>query len=396
MGQLTAEGYVAQNATDLMNEMQGEAVASVIGYTGLPSELQTNLIQEGSIIGLKMEAGISNLLNGVAPEYANDFIFQQFGQSLSLPMNGAITTQVTVAFTGPASTYIPANYSVSNGGTTIVTTMTDGIIPVSGSVSILCQTTQQVAIAPGTLTTMLDPITGVTVTNAAAGIEGVAAETIDPYRARVQTALQSPRNGSVGLAYTLLNKVPGVNPLLIFFNYTTIPVTIGGSLYAFRGIQAVVGGGDDNAVALALFKAFMETKNLISSPVSGTTVTKTITVFNSSFPVSFTRPAAATLEIDLTIVLQNASTSQTMAQQLLATAYTNFLAGLTIGTVINLNKLNEVLYTTMETINILPENLKTITYAFKINGSPVSPSAGNLPLNFDQYAALSALTLAIS
>ena len=67
MGQLTAEGYVAQNATDLMNEMQGEAVASVIGYTGLPSELQTNLIQEGSIIGLKMEAGISNLLNGVAP-----------------------------------------------------------------------------------------------------------------------------------------------------------------------------------------------------------------------------------------------------------------------------------------------------------------------------------------
>ena len=396
MGTLSPQGYQMQTATELKNEMQEEAVAQVVGFTGLPSELQTNLIQEGSIIGLKMDGMTSDLLNGVGPEYANDFIFQQFGQSFGLPMNGAITTQVTVTFTGPASTYIPANFSVSNGGTTIVATMTDGIIPVSGSVSILCQTTQQVVIAPSTLTTMLDPITGVTVTNAAAGVEGVAAETIGPYRERVQNTLQGPRMGQIARAYELLNKVPGVNPLLIFFAYTSIPVTIGGSPYAFRGINAVVGGGDDNAVALALLNSFLETKNLISAPVSGSTVNKTIKIFNSSCPVSFTRPLASTLEIDLTIVLQNATASQTLTQQLLATAYTTFLAGLTIGTQINLNKLNEVLYQTMETINIYPENLKTITYTFKIDGSPASTTNGFLPINFDQYLTLSTLSLAIS
>ena len=397
MGTLSAQGYIVQTAAEIESEMMSEAIAQVVGFTGLPSELRTDIIQESVIPTLKMDAMVSDLLNGVAPTYANDFLFEQFGQSFGIPMKMESNTSVTVVFSGTAGQYIPINSACQNiAGTKVVYTITDGIIGASGSVSLVCESTSAITIGIGEITVMADPITGITLTNPATGVEGVPAETIEAYRSRIQNTLQGPRMGQVSRAYELLEKVTGVVPLLIFFRQTVITKTLGGTPTAFPGIEAVVGGGADEDVALALFNSFLQTKNLISDPDQGTTTDVTVSVYNNTFPVSFTRPKHSLLEIDLTIVLEGATASQDMVEQMLATAFTAFFAGLQIGTLVNKFKMDEIIFMTLEPIGIEPENLKTITYTIKIDGSGASFVNDYIPTAFDQYLTLDVLSLALS
>ena len=227
MGTLTASGYQISTPTELNADLTSQAVALVPGFTTLPSELRTNLIQEASLVAYKMENAISDLMNGIAPGYANDFMFQQFGESFGLPPKEAINAQVTVVFTGPVGTYIPVGTTCSNAGSTIqVATTVDGIIGSTGNISILCESTgdQEITILANTITVLDVAITGVTIDNPNAGTAGLPAETAAEYRLRVQQALSATRIGQIERIYELLYQVPGVTPRLVTINHSTVTV----------------------------------------------------------------------------------------------------------------------------------------------------------------------------
>ncbi len=397
MGTLSKEGYIPQTAEEINTEMTNEAIANVIGFTGLPSELRTDIIEESTIPTLKMQDMVSDLMNGIAPTFANDFIFEQWGESLNRPIKDSTSTQVTVIFSGSEGQYIPENSECQNAGATItVNTITDGIIGASGTVSILCETEEAVAIPANEITVMTDPIGGVTLDNPVAGTEGIPAETIDQYRARIQNALQAPRIGQVARAYDLLQVIDGVVSRLIFFRNTFILKDISGTDYVFQGIEAVVGGGVDADVANALLNSFLQTKNLTSDPSnseSARTVSIDVSVYNSVFPVLFTRPKASDLDVVMTMALVDATADQQTVEQMISDAFTAFFNSLTIGTAVNKNSLNQIVFDTLEPIGIGTENIEAITYVIDIDGTPTAFVDDYIPIEFDQYLSLTSLAL---
>lgn len=398
MGSLSETGYTISTASELEAELLDEATAHVPGFTtGLPSELRTNLITEASLVSLKMENGISNLMNGIAPTFANDFMFQQFAQSFGLGAEKEATlANGTLVFSGSQGDYIPSGLVCTDSTSAIeVTTLTDGIISSGGTASISAESTTSDAILANTITIIQVPITGVTVNNPAAFVAGQPAETAVQYRARVQNTLSAPRIGQIGRAYELIWAIPGVDPRLVFFRRSSI--TIGPSTFA--GIEAIVGGGDDGAVANALFNSFLETKNLTSAPSdsdAGRTIEYNVQVYNSVFPVKFTRPLLSTLAVTLTLDLEGVTSTAEIVSNLLETAFTNYINSLHVGESSNVNSFNKILFDELETLSIYPNNVKDNTYSFSIDGSPVIPASGYLPVEFDQYLELTSFTLNLS
>lgn len=227
MGTLTAQGYLISTPTQINADLTAQAIAQVPGFNSLPSELRSNLIQESVIVASKFENGISDLMNGIASTFANDFMFYQFGASFGLPLKNAVNSQVTIVFTGPMGTYIPLGTIITNTGDTIeVSTTTDGIINSTGTLSILCESTgtTPISILANTMTILKTAITGVTVNNPVAGTAGLPAETSSQYRTRVQNTFSGPRISQVARAYELLLKVPGVNSNLIYIRNHTVTV----------------------------------------------------------------------------------------------------------------------------------------------------------------------------
>jgi hypothetical protein len=394
MGTLSDAGYEIPTASELETDLTNEAIANVPGFTALPSELRTNLISEASLVSFKMENAASNVMNGVAPTYANDFMFRQFGQSFGLGGENPETLAAgDLLFTGPQGTYIPAGLICSDSGDTVeVTTLVDGIIGSGGEATISAQSETAEAILADTITVIQVPISGVTVNNPNAFTAGLPEETTAEYRARVQNTLSAPRTGQVGRAYELLEATTGVDARLIFFRPTAI--TIGGTTYT--GIEAVVGGGDDGAVANALFNSFLETKKLISNPSDSDpdrTISYNVQVYNSTFPIEFTRPLLSTLAITLNLNIKDVTTTSQIVSGLLNTALTSYIDSLHVGEAINLNSLNKILFDTLATISVYTKNISSEAYTFLIDGIAASPTGGYLPVEFDQYFTLTSFTL---
>lgn len=170
--------------------------------------------------------------------------------------------------------------------------------------------------------------------------------------------------------------------------------------HEYAGIEVVVGGGDDADIANAIFNAFLSTKNLVSDPSDGNparTINVSVQVYNSTFPVKFTRPKLSQLEITLTLTLKNITTTQSILQSYLENAFTNYINNLQLGTgeLLNINVLNNLVFDTLETIPIYAQNVQSTSYSFLLDSVPITPTSGYLPIAFDQYLNLSSFTLVL-
>lgn len=167
----------------------------------------------------------------------------------------------------------------------------------------------------------------------------------------------------------------------------------------YAGIEIVCGGGTDEAVANAIFNSVLQTKNLVSNPSNSETartVTQNVTVYNSTFPVKFTRPKLSELTIDLTLTLNGSISTQTVLQNLLETVFTDYIDSLNIGKALNVISIDNVLIEALKTVPIYPETVQSSAYTFTIDSTPVSPTNGYLPLAFDQYLSLTSFALTLS
>ena len=166
----------------------------------------------------------------------------------------------------------------------------------------------------------------------------------------------------------------------------------------YAGIEIVCGGGTDEAVTTAIFNSVLQTKNLVSNPSNSETsrtVTQNVTVYNSTFPVKFTRPKLSELTIDLTLTLNGSISTQTVLQNLLETVFTDYINSLNIGQALNVVSIDNVLIEALKTVPIPPETVQSSAYVFTIDGSPASLPNGYLPLEFDQYLTLTTFTLTL-
>lgn len=399
--QLTAQGFTKDTPLQIRTDITNEALAESVGFLSFPAELRQNLVDSMVIEEVRIQDMIAALANGIGPDFANDQQYKQFGCSFGMTMKDFQYAQATIRFSGAVGTFIPRGTRVSNGTDVQLVSTVDGIIGSIGYTDILCESAQQVIIdiPANTITTLVDVIPTVAVDNPSAGTSGIPAETIAEYKAAVHGRIQSPRYGTEDRARSLLRDITGVDMRLVAFRTLDLPVTVGETTVYYRGIECVIGGGDNYEVAAALYKAYLQTKNLLSNPSgseSARTVSVDVTLYNSVAPVKFTRPKQISADLSVVVAINGQLTTNDIIEGLLKPVFEDYFDGLDVGKSVSAASMNQLIYSTLEASGIGTDKVGIITYTFDLDSVPTPMTDGYLPLEFDQYIVLSTFEAAVS
>lgn len=385
-----ASGPVATTATQALATLTANVSATNPDYTNnLPGTLIEDLSSTSVGVLLQVDQTRIEALNSVSPYSANAFILAQLGAQYGLPQGTPTNTNVYVQFSGPAGYVIPAGFLVSDG-TYQYSVQNGGVIQAGGTVLLYCVATTQGSwnVPASTVTTVVSSIaTGVTITctNPQAGVAGTNAESPQDYRARIQTASQMTVQGAPDQIKTALLAIPGVSPNLVSIQHTPY------------GWEVICGGGDQYAVAYAIYQGTIDPAALTGSQTTARNINVTITSGYDQYQIVYVNPPQQVVTV---AAVWNTNlpnfTAAAQVNQLAATALQSYINGIQVGQPINELDMN---YTFQESVAsvIAANNITALTYTVTINGIQQSVQAGTSIILSDPesyfYASPSAITV---
>lgn len=394
---ITISGYVKRTPEEIKKSIVARIESKGVKFKDLPADIQNNIIDTAVYSLVEYENLASEIINGYAPGFANDFMWKALTKSLNIDKLPEVKSQVRLEFRAAPNTYIPEGVKVGDFETSQSLTINS-----TGVGYVIAYSNTDKIAEPNTLTKIDTALpAGVTVTNPGASLKRLEAESGEQLKYRAQSILRSPRKGAFDYCRWRLSGVKGVNPQYIQFRRAkrTSQVEVNGiqMLKEFQGIEIVVGGGDDADVAGCIFDSFLETANLFSEP-SDKDKTRTINFeinYNGSLiPIVWTRPKLLQLDLEVTFAFSTINISVDALQNLLNEKLVLYFNSLQVGAGVNKNAINQLI------LNILKEDgdidailVKTIDYSIKINGLVANFNADNeIPeVKFDTYINVKSL-----
>jgi len=265
---MAASGPQPQAPATVLQQLLANVSASNPGYTyNLPGSLVEDISSTDTFAILLCDQARVELINSLTPYGANEFILGQLGQVYGVQQGAAANAAVELVFTGPAGYVIPQGLVVSDG-VYFYTLTSGGVIQGTGVSDLLSALATQAgawAILPNSVTNIITSIpTGIsiTVTNPSAGTPGGSAEDAGSYRARVLQAGLAASQGMASYMKTLLANIPNVQRRLIAVRQRS-----------GVGWEVICGGGDNYAVAYAIFSSVFDISTLVPSVISVTGAT---------------------------------------------------------------------------------------------------------------------------
>ena len=375
---MTLAGPQPTPVTTLYNILVSNAETLAPGLTILPDGLISD-VTGTQVAGIAMlDQSRVDSVNNVSPETANPFVLSLLGQQFGIPQGQPTNTSVYVVFTGSGNAGpgypIAPGFTVSDGTYDYVVQSPGGVIETGGSTGqLLAVATESGSWTPGagSVTQIVTSVPSgytLTVTNPEQGTAGNATgETVESYRSRVYQAGQSPTNGLSKTVLTALQAVPGV------VAYQTALRQIIGS-----GWQVICGGGGDQyAIAYAIYTSFCDIATLQGSTVnSDRNNTVAITPAPDIYSILYVIPPAQTVTMAVTwnTTLIN-FTAGASVNQLGAVALVNYLNSIQVGQPINLLEATALFQAAIVSV-LSTINLTTLTFVVTVNGTVTPPSAG--------------------
>lgn len=189
-------------------------------------------------------------------DYATGLFLDAIGANFATPRIGATSTRVLATITGTAGTVIPAN-SIAKSGENQFYAENAITIPVAGTIDayFLSVNTGAIPCEIGTLTTIVSATFGWnTITNNSAATIGTAVEADGIYRTRIKNSRYNG-NGFLPDVKTKLNTVPNILSSFAYDNGDSSPVVYDGITIAKNSVFVVADGGNDAAIAEAIFNS---------------------------------------------------------------------------------------------------------------------------------------------
>lgn len=372
-GELSNQGYVKLSPEQIRDQLIAKIREKIPEFSLKPADLQSNLINTAVEDLVQYEDETEIMLNAIAPGFANDMLIKKFAESIGLRQNKKFNSSVILTFSGPIGTFIPKGTSCSGAGHSF-TTVTDILLPSTGSKTVLAESEDMVAIAAGNIDTIDSlNIGGLSVINEVDGIIGVPQESLQQLKYRMQARFRSPRKGGVDYAYSVLTTNLKVDPRLIKFRVLPNENSFN------RAIECVVGGGLDEDVALALFQGFLETQKLVSQPSEGEsfrTVSINILYYGNTIPIEFTRPKNLNIDIILKISFSDIVTTPTSIKGIVEDTLTEHINTLKLGSPLSKLALTAIILPLLQQKGLNPDTITSIDYNIKIGGQPVTYYTG--------------------
>lgn len=403
---LTQNGYVKSTVEEIKNKITEEVRQAVPDFMEQPADLQNNLIDTSLADLLQYEDMMSTLFNAYSPAFANKEIFRKFAESVGLRAKQEFKAQVTLTFKGKFGDLIPKNCIVSpkNEKSVQFLTADAAILGTTGEASVLAYSETANQFQPDTITEIKSALSdGITVTNKSASLKYIPAETEEQLMKRAQAKMRSARLGGKLYATSLLNSIEGVDPRLVAFYNINVEQTVQDTSLFVKGIEAVIGGGRDEEVALALYKSFLETQKLVSSPSSNeTNRTAQVTVYVNNNPeeILFTRPKLVEVGLKLFLTFSSSLSSPIAIQNLTVETITNYVNSLQVGIPISQYALIEKIIPLLTDAGIPAYTLTSIKFQY-FTGEDNNPrdfsANGFIPeIEKDCYASLMSYSVEIN
>lgn len=254
---LTATGFVAPAQSLVLAGVLADFNAAFGGNMNLQlSTPQGQLASSlAAIIGDAYDAFCS-LANSQDPAYASGRAQDAIARIYFLERTPAEPTVVEGLCTGLAGTTIPLNaLAISNDGNIYACTGS-GPISDAGNVtlSFACQTEGPIACPAGALNQIYQAIPGWdAISNPTDGVIGNDVESRYDFEARRAASVAINSRGSLSAIEGAVLAVPNVLDAYSTENATNAPIVVGGVSVAANSIYVSVSGGDDDAVAAAIW-----------------------------------------------------------------------------------------------------------------------------------------------
>jgi Baseplate J-like protein len=241
----------------------------------------------------------------VDPAYATGRMQDAIARIYFLERNPAEPTVVTCTCTGLTGTVIEGGALAQDTAGNLYQTLDGGTIGESGTVSIDFSNTQPgpIPCPAGTLTIIYQTVPGWdTITNPADGALGTVTETRAAFEARRAASVAGNSRGTIQAIQGAVQAVPGVLDSVCYQNDTASPITWRNVAISAHSIYVAVVGGDDDAVAQAIWSK--------KSPGCAYNGNTTVTVYDTSpnytepypaYAVTFTRPSSLPIYFDVQI-----------------------------------------------------------------------------------------------
>jgi Baseplate J-like protein len=266
---ITDAGLQPQSPASLRSQLLASVAAVNPGYTAnLPGSLIEDIASTDVGALVIVDSARVETVNSLTPFGANAFLLNQLGQIYGVQQGRNTNTSVNLVFSGTAGFVVPKGFTVSDGTHQYVV-QDLAVIESGGATSpvfALATVPGTWAVPPNTVTTLVTSApSGITLTctNPLAGTPSTGDQSESDYRSQVLQAGRAASMGMPSYLKTLLGNVPGVQQRLVSV------VQINGG-----GWEIIVGGGDEYAIAAAIYKAVFDVSRLTGSTINITGVTK--------------------------------------------------------------------------------------------------------------------------
>lgn len=377
---MAASGPVPTAPATLNAALIAAVSATNPGYTVLPAGLIEDLSSTAVGALITQDQARVDAINSVSPYGANPYVLALMGQQTGIVQGTPSNTSAYVIFGGTGSgvngsgpgtpgVIIPNNTIVSDGSNQYLT-QEAAVIGSSGYTGLV----YVVAIASGSFAVPINAISTVvsaiypglsfSVYNPAAGVPGGPAESVQSFRSRIIQAGQSTSTGTASFLKSQLQAVPGVQSRLVSIVQTT------------NGWKIIVGGGDQYAVALAIYQGIMNLATLQGSATTSYNITVSITDEPDSYSIIYVNPPQQVTTVAVTWnTLLTGFTGGIGVAQLGAPAVVNYINSIPVGQPINLLEMNAAFQVAVA--SLLPSiYLTTLEYTVTVGGTTYTPSAG--------------------
>lgn len=258
---ITKAGLQPQSPAVLLAQLLAAVASTNPGYTAnFPGIMIEDISSTDVAAIVECDSARVETVNSLTPFGANDFLLNQIGQMLGVPLGTASNTSVFVQFTSDSPGFVIGKgftvsdstnqYVIQDGGTI----RSDGTSPLLFAVANVSGTWAVPANSVTELITSVPTSITLSVTNPQAGLPGSDDETSQSYRARVLTGMLAASQGMARYLKTLLGNVEGVQTRLISTQ-----------LLPGVGWRIIVGGGDPYEVAYAIYFALFNIADVVGS-----------------------------------------------------------------------------------------------------------------------------------
>ena len=394
---MTAAGPQPTPVTTIQQTTINNAASLSPGYTAdLPASMIEDLVDTSIAAIQQADAARIDAINSVTPFGANAFILAQLGAQFGILQGQQTNVSVTVVFTvtsgGSAASglIIPKGTIVSDGTYQYLTqaSVTSGSGGITQSVAAVASQSGTWAVAAGAVNTVVTSAPAgftITVTNAQPGVAGLAAQSVQSYRAQVLQAQTIGVQGSGAYITSVLSQIVGVQSRLIGV------VQVTGGLKIICGLTV-----DQNLIAGAIYTAVPDVSTLQGSVTTTRNLTTTVTDGGNTYSVVFVNPPNQVVTGSVTWATNLLNfLGAAQVNSLGAAAFVNYINSIQQGKPINLLEMTAVFQNAVSSV-LASQNISSLSFTININGTIVEPQAGTSIIPGDSESFFSAATNAFT